>query len=80
MDGVVAGFADHQRFSVQGNHCQHPTRDVFTALMVLLLDVPKFTDVMHFKLIRRIRLVTAEFTRIGVESIKNLVAQWKYDV
>src|SRR4051794_3877202 len=50
MDCLMAGFAHHQGFPVQGGHRQHPVRDVLAALVIFLLDVPEFTDVVYFKL------------------------------
>ena len=80
MDGTVAGLADHQCFPVQGNHCQYPVGDGLAALVVFLLDVLQFTDVVDFKLAWCVRLVAAQFALVGVEPVKNAMAQREGDV
>jgi hypothetical protein len=50
-----------------------------TALLVFLPDVPKFPNVVDFKLAWTVRLVTAPFTVVGVEPVENAMPERKGD-
>ena len=60
MDSDVASPADHQRFTLEGSHLEHPARPFLSAFHVEVCELP---DVMNLDLFSG----TAEFALIRQE-------------